>query len=719
RLMRRVGAEGWAEAADGWAARSLAGGLVRLGPMGIKLGQTLSTRVDVLPRAWRKPLVRLQDDVPAEDAGVALGILRQELGDAYGRVLVRVDPVPVASASIAQVHRGWLAEGRQVAVKIQRPGLQARLAVDGPLLLRTARGLERLAASLGPVSLFRPRRALLHVKDLPYESVAKSFLEGLHRQLDFLAEATQAERFLENFKGFEGILAPRPHRGLTTRRVLVMEWIDGVKFHDLAGIAALGVDFRKPVRRGVEAFVKQILEDGFFHADTHPGNILVTADGDVAYLDWGLTDTFPEDLKLELVSCFLDVVRADWAGLTEGLIRLGMFPPTVDRGRLIPLLAELVDIQIGRKGDRMLPLAEVLERLASMLEDQPFRLPERLTALMRTAATMEGLVLETWPEFKFLEVALPFAARLLLTGQHQNLRRRLIDEWLPEGRLDLDRVEATVAMASRERPVAVASFLPEALAWLVCGEGRPLRDALVDAAWPEVPEVCPPEAAERLAILLQRNLSLAGTDVVATARAVAPWLACKEGQDWLGQLLRRWARQPDPDPLLRAMALQFGTWVPQDPWPLLKVLTPLATEVLGRDRAWWGKVPAWSSGMLQHPDVTGSLLNWARAFAAVTGEPDASELVPLLEAIARSPLPVGRLTGTLADVLVARPLPGWPDWRFAMQALLRLPPACFLAIGRILSRPDVTAALALRMPKLARWALVAREQGLTEEDACT
>jgi len=705
RLWAKLGATDRAEASELKAVRRLRHGLVRLGPVGIKLGQMLSTRVDVLPRSWRSELQRLQDAVPAEPPETAMALLRGELGDRLGTLLVTVDPVPHAAASMAQVHRGRLFDGTPVAVKIRRPDLAKRIALDGALLKASASLLAWWTGLAADHPGTRLPPGMLRLKALPWQSMARDFAQGLVAQMDFKAEAANADRFRANMAGQPGILAPRPYHELTTSAVLVMGWIDGVKFHDLEGMRRLGVDFRGPVRLGVTCFVQQLLEDGFFHADTHPGNILVTPQGEVAYLDWGLVATFPTSLRLALVGCFLDLVREDWNGLVTGLSGLGMFPPDVDRTRLIPLLKDMVDIQIGRKGTRMLPLGEVLERLMVILEDQPFYLPDTLATLVRTASTMEGMVLETWPEFKFLEVALPAAARLMLAGETPALRRRLITEWMPDGKADLDRLEATLAMAARELPLPVAPWLPEALHWLLAGDGHPLLASLLDAAWPAESDSDGLEAATRLGDVIRYRIDLEGLDLGKLAEALVPWLMTEPGLAWLGDLLGRLAFRAPEDPLLVALLDALARHGPSARLDLVRPTAALAETLLRQPAAWWGSFPDWLGRLARSKAAVAVGTAWLPVLLdAVAGADDAA-LEALLRGLAESPQSLAPFVEAGVTVLVAQDRTGRGTLAQAGSLLARRSTPVLLLAGRVAARSDVVAALARRGPELAGWSL--------------
>ncbi len=460
-------------------ARYLTNCLVALGPTFIKMGQAMSTRPDVLPRTYVQELTRLQDKVPAYDTRVAIATIVRELGKPVEELFPDFDPEPISAASIGQVYKARTREGDRVVVKVQRPNLPWILSFDLAILRVFARYAQWRNARL------KGRRARssidLFMKDMPYVAIVDQFGKSLFDQTDFIAEGRNAEHFNRSFADFDRVRAPLVYWPYTTRQVITQERIEGVKFNDVAGISRMGVDFRQVVRLGVRALVKQLLEDGFFHADTHPGNIIVTALGDVVYIDWGMVDTLPRDLQLKLVDMFLHMVRAEYDDFVEDLIDLDMFPADVDRGLLVPIIEDIYETQLGKRGIRVYSMTEVIDRVSDVLYQYPFRLPERFSFLMRTVGTMEGVVLSVWPDFRFLEVALPYAAKLMLTVPDPLIRDRLAGDLLSGGRLDTAHLAETVLLATQETSFQVSEFLPEAVAWILSPEGGRLREAVTDA----------------------------------------------------------------------------------------------------------------------------------------------------------------------------------------------------------------------------------------------
>lgn len=535
---------------DRYCGRYLARCLVRLGPTFIKLGQALSTRPDVLPKPYVQELARLQDKVPAFDTRIALATIEKELGKPVEVLFPTFDPEPMSAASIGQVYRARTQEGDRVIVKVQRPNLPWILSFD----LAVLRIFASYAQWRGKRLAGRRRRptaaSLLFGKDLPYVAIVDRFGESLFDQTDFILEGRNAERFNKSFEHFEHVRAPAVYWKYTTRRVITQERIDGVKFNDVEGIEHMGVDFRQVVKLGVRALVKQLLEDGFFHADTHPGNIIVAPNGDVVYIDWGMTDTMPRDLQIKLVDMFLHLVRAEYADFCEDLVDLDMFPPEVDRGLLIPIIADIYDTQLGRFDGKHYSMSEIIDRVSDVLYEYPFRLPERFSFLMRTVATMEGVVLSVWHDFRFLTVALPFAAKLLLTVPDPLIRNRLVGDLVRHGRLDTARLKETVMLASQEESFQVAEFLPEAIRWLLSDEGELLREALTDAVLSG-----DRQALADLEAVVAEGLKARDFDAADVVVPVLGWLAdTPEGMAFARRLLPRLMNLPPQSALAQAGA---------------------------------------------------------------------------------------------------------------------------------------------------------------------
>ncbi|HEY7910644.1 MAG TPA: AarF/UbiB family protein, partial [Blastocatellia bacterium] len=270
--------------------------LVRLGPTFIKMGQMLATRADLLPLEYIKELSELQDRVPAFSNRRAFEILEAEMGRPLSEVFSLIDDEPVASASLGQVYRAWLVSGEEVAVKVQRPALEENISSDLDSLRWIGGLLDRYP------NLF-PGAEWLGAVD--------EFDRVIHEEMDYRREAANAEEFSLNFKDWRTVYVPRVYKEISTERVMVMEFIEGVKVTDLDELRRKGHDPRRINELLYRAYFKQLLEDGFFHADPHPGNLLVMRDGRLAIFDFGMVGRISEELKRQMIDAFFHLYNRD------------------------------------------------------------------------------------------------------------------------------------------------------------------------------------------------------------------------------------------------------------------------------------------------------------------------------------------------------------------------------------------------------------------------
>ena len=371
--------------------------LEELGPTFVKLGQVLSLRADLLPREYLDELARLQDQVPPQPFDAIRAVIEQELGAPLERLFRHVDPEPLASASLGQVHGAELPDGRPVVVKVLRPGVEATVRTD----LEIIQDLARLAAQrLGP---------------LPFDPVelADEFARIMRRELDYRVEARQIQRFRRNFRGDGRIRIPRVYVDRSSARVLTMERLHGVRITDFEALERMGVDRRRLARTGAEIFLKMVLVDRYFHGDPHPGNLLVLPGGQLGLLDFGMVASLRPQLTEQIARTFMAVVRQDPRGAVRSMRRMGIVPPTADRAALERDLEDLIARNYGRP-IRELSLGEVVADSLEMVARHRLRLPGELLLLARALTILDGLARTLDPGFNALEVAVPFARRLWL-----------------------------------------------------------------------------------------------------------------------------------------------------------------------------------------------------------------------------------------------------------------------------------------------------------------
>ncbi len=376
------------------AAREFCGAAAAMGGLLIKLGQVLSSRVDLLPRSVLSELAHLQDEV----APVALEDVTQAVEAEFARPLLAVfsffDATPLASASLGQVHRAGLISGEEVAVKVMRPYMETIIAVD----------LTVLAQAVRLIKLFTDWANFIDI-----DRIHSEINETFWRELDYLQEGRSAELIAANCKSDHGVRVPKIYWAYTTRRVLTMEYMQGVKITDYEALQAIGVDRRALAAQLIKLYVGQILVDGFFHADPHPGNLFVDAQGRLILLDFGMTGSITTLTREILAELVVAAVRRDYLQVVHHLKRLNFLLPGADNESVGKVVGQLIEHLLG--DERTLTdaaLREFIADLETMLYEQPFQLPASYVFLGRALGTVYGLCLGLDAEFKFLDEAKPY-----------------------------------------------------------------------------------------------------------------------------------------------------------------------------------------------------------------------------------------------------------------------------------------------------------------------
>jgi len=371
--------------------------LTELGTTFIKLGQMLSTRPDVIGIDLAEELSRLQSATVPDEPEAVRGTVEAELGRPPGEIFASFEERAFASASIAQVHRARLPGGEAVVLKIQKTGVQRQVESDLSILT----GLAELAEK--------------HVEQLrPYEPVAlaRQFRRMILRELDFNLERRNLEEFSRNFSDEPGIRFPRSFPEFSSRRVLTMERFDGVLGSDLDGLKATGVDLNEFARRGAQMYLEMIFRDSFYHADPHPGNLMLLPGGLIGVLDCGMAGRLDETLRDEIESLLLAVAQRDAEALTDAVFLVGAVPAGASREQLRAELADFVAEYTGQAiGD--LDLAGALRSLADIIRRHHISLPPGVSLLLRTLILLEGTAQLLSPDFSLAEVIQPFYTRVI------------------------------------------------------------------------------------------------------------------------------------------------------------------------------------------------------------------------------------------------------------------------------------------------------------------
>ncbi|MCR4438551.1 MAG: AarF/UbiB family protein [bacterium] len=371
--------------------------LEELGPTFVKLGQVLSTRSVLVPADLLAELVLLQDRVRPEPFSVLEHTLNQELQGAASSRFASIESAPLASASIAQVHRARTVDGQEVVVKIQRPRIAELIEVDMEILLDLARLIERHLPEghqFDPVGLV--------------EELARS----TRRELDFFSEARNVELFARNCATLPGVRVPAVFWELTTSRVLTLEYVEGVKISDVESLRALGIDLKALVRRGADFVLKQIFEDGFFHADPHPGNLLVRSDGTIAPVDFGIMGRLDDQMLALFADLLVGVTGRDVSLILRVMAQMGIVPQGGDEWLLRLDIGEFIDRYYGANLGK-LRMKAVLDDAVAVLARHRLRVPSNLMLLGKTLGSYEDIAEKLDPEFSFAAAIGAYAGKLM------------------------------------------------------------------------------------------------------------------------------------------------------------------------------------------------------------------------------------------------------------------------------------------------------------------
>ncbi len=446
-------------------ARHLRQIITDLGPTFIKVGQALSTRPDLVRADFLAELVKLQDQLPAFSTTQALRIIESELGQAISEIYKSISPEPVAAASLGQVYKAVLLTGEEVAIKVQRPNLVPTITLD--LFI-----IRKLVSGISPFLPLNLGQGL--------DAVVDEFGVKLFEEIDYINEATNAERFAGYFLGDPQVKVPVIYRRFSTRYVLTLEWINGIKLTDTAAIKAAGLDTDKLVKVGVLAGMRQLLEFGFFHADPHPGNLFATFDGRMAYIDFGMMDQLDLNTKEQLVDSVVHLINKDYERLGQDYVNLGFLAPNVEMKPIVGALESVLgDIMSEKVSDFNFKV--VTDRFSGLMYTYPFCLPAKFALIIRSVITQEGVALSMNPDFKIVQVAYPYVAKRLLTDESESLRRRLLEVLFKDDKFQWARLENLIEIAKSDQSFDLVPTATMGLQYLFSSDGDLLRRRLIMA----------------------------------------------------------------------------------------------------------------------------------------------------------------------------------------------------------------------------------------------
>ncbi|AIQ65969.1 ABC transporter [Paenibacillus stellifer] len=368
-----------------------------LGPTFVKLGQLASTRSDLLPEPIIQELVKLQDHVPPFPPDTARHILEQELGLTLEEVFESFEADPLAAASIGQVHRGVLHGGQAVAIKIQRPGVTRIMTRDLEILRDLAALAERRMAWARQYGIYR---------------MTEEFSRSLLSELDYTQEGRNAERIAQQLADNKSVYIPAIYWEYSSSRVLTMEYVQGITLNRREALLSQGISLKDTAERLVDMMLRQIFIDGFFHADPHPGNVMVTREGKIALIDFGMVGRLNEETKDHLSSLIIALMRRNTDAMVRAILRLGVVPEEANRSEIYE------DVDRLREDYYDVPFSQVsigraLNDLFAVAQRHHLVVPAELTLLGKTMLTLEGVVTDLDPGFSIIQMAEPFGRKLV------------------------------------------------------------------------------------------------------------------------------------------------------------------------------------------------------------------------------------------------------------------------------------------------------------------
>ncbi|MFQ3616020.1 MAG: AarF/ABC1/UbiB kinase family protein [Cyanobacteriota bacterium] len=374
--------------------------LLDLGPTFIKVGQLFSTRADLFPVEYVEELSKLQDRVPAFGYEQVEEIIWQELGKGIPELYRSFDPIPIAAASLGQVHRAQLHSGEEVVVKVQRPGLAKLFDIDLKILKGIAHYFQR-----------HPRWG----RGRDWLGIYGECCRILWEEIDYLNEGRNADTFRRNFRNEDWVKVPRVYWRYSSPRVLTLEYLPGIKISHYEALEAAGLDRKTLAKLGARAYLQQLLDKGFFHADPHPGNIAVSSDGALIFYDFGMMGQVQPVTREKLMNTFFGIAQKDADKVVEALVSLGALSVSEDMGPVRRSIQYMLDNFMDKPFETQ-SISAISDDLYEIAYDQPFRFPATFTFVMRAFSTLEGVGKGLDPEFNFMEVARPFAMQIMANG---------------------------------------------------------------------------------------------------------------------------------------------------------------------------------------------------------------------------------------------------------------------------------------------------------------
>ncbi|RDY12310.1 hypothetical protein CR513_02916, partial [Mucuna pruriens] len=409
------------------------------------LGQALSTRADILPTVYCQELAKLQDQIPPFPTDVAIRSIENQLGVPIDEIFSDISSAPIAAASLGQVYKAHLHSGELVAVKVQRPGMSLSLTLDALLFHMIGGQLKRFA---------KARKDLL--------VAVNEMVRHMFDEIDYVLEGKNAERFASLYcrlvtlsnnadgvkhKRTNSIKAPKIYWDYTCPTVLTMEWIDGIKLTDEAGLNKAALSRRELIDKGLYCSLRQMLEDGYFHADPHPGNLVAINDGSLAYFDFGMMGDIPRHYRIGLIQMIVHFVNRDSLSLASDFLSLGFIPEGVD----IHSVSDALQVSFANRTSESQDFQGIMNQLYDVMYELNFSLPPDYALVIRALGSLEGTAKVLDPDFKVIESAYPFVIGRLIADPSPDMRRILRELLIcNNGSIRWNRLERLVAAISEQ-----------------------------------------------------------------------------------------------------------------------------------------------------------------------------------------------------------------------------------------------------------------------------
>ena len=445
-------------------AKQLTNLLVELGPAFVKAGQALSTRPDIIPVVLLEELSQLQDQLPGFDGDKAMELIEEDLNKKIDEIFLNIDKEPISAASLGQVHKAVLKNKEVVAVKVQRPGLREQITLDLYIVRNIANWLKN------NIGLIRSDLVAL------IDELGKRVFE----EMDYLNEAENAEKFRNFHIQNSKIAVPKIYKETTSRRVLTMEWIDGIKLTNLEGVKKLGIDPDEMIEIGVQCSLEQLLEHGFFHADPHPGNLLALEDGRLCYLDFGMMSEVTRNSRSGLIQAVVHLVNKNFDKLSQDFVKLGFLSEEVNLEPIVPAFQD-VFVNAVELGVSKMDFKSVTDDMSGVMYKFPFKLPPYYALIIRSLLTLEGIALSVDPNFKILGAAYPYFARRLMEDPDPQLRESLKEMLFDNKQFKWDRLEDLLSNAAKQTNLDLEKLLDEVINLLFSSKGGFLRSEIINS----------------------------------------------------------------------------------------------------------------------------------------------------------------------------------------------------------------------------------------------